>query len=47
MGRLPQRRLVRKRDLELALSTIETNPTPKTYLEQYATPQLWRQTLYM
>ena len=38
MGRLPQRRLVRKRDLERALSTIEANPTPKAYLEQYATP---------
>ena len=38
MGRFPQRRLVRKRDLELALSSIEANPTPKAYLEQYATP---------
>ena len=38
MGRPAQKRLVRKRDLELALSDIEANPMPKAYLEQYATP---------
>jgi len=38
MGRSTQKRLVRKRDLERALSEIEVNPLPKAYLEQYATP---------
>ena len=38
MGRPAQRRLVRKRDLERALSEIEANPHPKAYLEQYTTP---------
>jgi putative methylase len=38
MGRLPQKRLVRKRDLEMTLSSIEANPNPKAHLEQYATP---------
>jgi putative methylase len=38
MGRPAQKRLVRKRDLELALSQIEANPMPNAYLEQYTTP---------
>jgi len=38
MGRPAQKRLVRKRDLERALSEIEANPLPKAYLEQYTTP---------
>jgi putative methylase len=38
MGRFPQKRLVRKRDLEIAISSIESNPKPKAHLEQYATP---------
>ena len=38
MGRPAQKRLVRKRDLERALSEIEANPVPKAHLEQYATP---------
>jgi len=38
MGRLAQKRLVRKRDLERTLSEIEPNTSPKVYLEQYTTP---------
>jgi putative methylase len=38
MGRPAQKRLVRKRDLERALSQIEANPLPNAYLEQYTTP---------
>ncbi|MDG6222701.1 MAG: 50S ribosomal protein L11 methyltransferase [Candidatus Bathyarchaeota archaeon] len=38
MGRPAQKRLVRKRDLERALSSIEVNPAPKACFEQYATP---------
>ena len=38
MGRFSQKRLVRKRDLEMAISSIEANPNPKAHLEQYATP---------
>ncbi|PVX25968.1 MAG: hypothetical protein CW691_02730 [Candidatus Bathyarchaeum sp.] len=38
MGRPAQKRLVRKRELEMALSEIEANPLPKAHLEQYATP---------
>ena len=38
MGRFPQKRLVRKRDLEMAIASIEANPNPKVHLEQYATP---------
>jgi len=33
-----QKRLVRKLDLEKAISEIETHPTPKAYLEQYTIP---------
>ena len=38
MGSTAQKRMVRKRDLEKALSEIEANPTPKAHLEQYTTP---------
>jgi putative methylase len=38
MGRPAQKRLVRKRDLEWALSQIEADPLPNAYLEQYTTP---------
>ena len=38
MGKPAQKRLVRKRDLERALSQIEANPLPSAYLEQYTTP---------
>ena len=48
MGRPAQRRLVRKRDLERALSEIEANPHPKAYLEQYTTPStVAAETLYL
>jgi len=33
-----QKRLVRKLDLEKAISEIETHPAPKAYLEQYTIP---------
>jgi putative methylase len=33
-----KKRLVRKRDLERALSEIEAHPLPNAYLEQYTTP---------
>ncbi|RLI47418.1 RNA methyltransferase [Candidatus Bathyarchaeota archaeon] len=33
-----QKRLVRKLDLEKAISKIEPHPTPKAYLEQYTIP---------
>ena len=38
MGRFAQKRLVRKRDLELILSSINPHPLPKAHLEQYTTP---------
>jgi len=38
MGGTAQKRLVRKRDLERALSEIEDHPLPNAYLEQYTTP---------
>ena len=38
MGGTAQKRLVRKRDLERALSQIEAHPLPNAYLEQYTTP---------
>lgn len=38
MGKTVQRRLVRKRKLEIALSKVEAHPTPKAYLEQYTIP---------
>jgi len=33
-----QKRLVRKRNLEIALSKVEPHPSPKAYLEQYTVP---------
>ena len=48
MGRTPQKRLVRKRDLERALSQIEAHPAPKAHLEQYTTPStVAAETLYL
>ena len=38
MGGTAQKRMVRKRDLERALSEIEVHPLPNAYLEQYTTP---------
>jgi putative methylase len=48
MGGTAQKRLVRKRDLERALSQIEAHPTPNAYLEQYTTPsKVAAETLYL
>jgi putative methylase len=48
MGRIAQKRLVRKRDLERVLSEIEPHPLPKAYLEQYTTPSnVAAETLYI
>ncbi len=48
MGRTAQKRLVRKRDLERALSEVEANPMPKAHLEQYTTPsKVAAETLYL
>ena len=48
MGGTAPKRLVRKRDLERALSQIEVHPTPKAYLEQYTTPSnAAAETLYL
>jgi len=38
MGRIAQKRLVRRLDLEKALLQIESHPSPKAYLEQYTIP---------
>lgn len=38
MGKAVQRRMVRKRDLEIALSKVEPHPAPKAHLEQYTIP---------
>jgi len=38
MGRIAQKRLVRKLDLEKALLQAEPHPSPKAYLEQYTIP---------
>src|SRR3989337_3485924 len=38
MGRITQKRLVRRLDLERALLQVEPHPSPKAYLEQYAIP---------
>jgi len=38
MGRIAQKRLVRRLDLEKALLQIEPHPSPKAYLEQYTIP---------
>jgi putative methylase len=48
MGGAAQKRLVRKRDLERALSQIEAHPMPNAYLEQYTTPSnVAAETLYL
>ncbi len=48
MGETMQRRLVRKRDLEIALSKTEPHPSPKAYLEQYTiTPDVAAEILYL
>ena len=48
MGGTAQKRLVRKRDLERALSEIEAHPLPNAYLEQYTTPsKVAAETLYL
>jgi putative methylase len=48
MGGTAQKRLVRKRDLERALSQIESHPMPNAYLEQYTTPSnVAAETLYL
>ena len=48
MGGTAQKRMVRKRDLERALSEIEAHPLPKAYLEQYTTPsKVAAETLYL
>jgi putative methylase len=38
VGETAKNRMVRKRDLERALSEIEAHPKPHAYLEQYTTP---------
>ena len=38
MGRLTQKRLVPRLDLEKALQRVEPHPSPKAYLEQYTIP---------
>lgn len=38
MGRIAQKRLVRKLDLEMFLSQIKPHPSPKASLEQYTIP---------
>jgi len=48
MGRTMQKRLVRKLDLEIALSKVEPHPSPKAYLEQYTiTPEAAAELLYI
>ena len=48
MGGTAQKRMVRKLDLERALSEIEAHPMPKAYLEQYTTPsKVAAETLYL
>ena len=48
MGGTAQKRMVRKRDLERALSEIEVHPMPNAYLEQYTTPSnVAAETLYL
>jgi putative methylase len=48
MGGAAHKRLVRKRDLERALSEIEAHPLPNAYLEQYTTPSnVAAETLYL
>ncbi len=38
MGKTVQRRMVRKRNLEIALSKVEPHPSPKAHQEQYTIP---------
>ena len=38
MGRIMQKRLVRKLDLERVLAQAKPHPSPNPYLEQYVTP---------
>ena len=38
MARIVQKRLVRRLDLERALSKVESHPSPNAYLEQYTIP---------
>jgi len=38
MGRVAQKRMVRRLDLERALLQVEPHPSPKAYLEQYTIP---------
>ena len=48
MGGTSEKRMVRKLDLERALSKIEAHPLPKAYLEQYITPtEVAAETLYL
>jgi putative methylase len=48
MGGTAHKRLVRKRDLERALSEIEAHPLPNAYLEQYTTSSnVAAETLYL
>jgi putative methylase len=48
MGGTTQKRMVRKNDLERALSEIKANPIPNAYLEQYTTPpEIAAETLYL
>jgi len=48
MGRALSERMVRKRDLEIALSQLEPHPSPKPNLEQYTIPpELAAEILYM
>jgi putative methylase len=48
MGRVMQKRLVRKLDLEIALAKIEPHPHPKAHLEQYTiTPEVAAEILYI
>ena len=48
MGGTAQKRMVRKHDLERALSEIKAHPLPNAYLEQYTTPsKVAAETLYL
>ncbi len=48
MGRTMQKRLVRKLDLEIALSKVKPHPSPKVSLEQYTiTPKAAAEILYL
>ncbi len=48
MGRIMQKRLVRKLDLEIALSKVDPHPSPEARLEQYTiTPEVAAELLYI